>query len=340
MTKGRNIISVSRRTDIPAFYTPWFLNRLRAGFAEYLHPFTKQCLSVSLRPENVSAFVFWSKNFAPLLPHLPDISRQYHFYCHFTITGLPTALEPRVPPTEEALRQAKHIASSFSPDHLQWRFDPIVLTTDITPEATLDRFSTLARSMAGSTTRCYTSFVDPYPKVLQRLKEADISLLDPPLEQQREIVGKMAEIASQHGISLYSCCEDALVTNPALCVGAEPVSAHDEILTLPAEHCAVSSAPNSPPEAQVPSRKSQLARGHCIDPAILSTIGAPPPSDLRPAPTREQCGCFKSYDIGAYDTCPHLCLYCYANSSPAKVEHNRPRHNPDYPSLLTADKRG
>jgi hypothetical protein len=319
MEEDRRVISVSRRTDIPAFYTPWFLNRLRAGFAEYLHPFTKQCLTVSLRPEDVSCLVFWSKNFAPLLPHLPDISRQYHFYCHFTITGLPTALEPRVPPTEEALRQAKSIASLFSPDHLQWRFDPIVLTRDVTPEATLDRFSTLARSMVGSTTRCYTSFVDPYPKVLQRLKEAGISLLDPPLEQQREIVGKMAQIASQHGISLYSCCEDALATQtPSPPQGSR----------LKAQGLG-----NPPLRPSALSPKPAVAFGHCIDPAILAAIGAPLPSDLRPAPTREQCGCFKSYDIGAYDTCPHLCLYCYANANPQAVHRNHAAHDPDHPNL-------
>lgn len=334
---SRNIISVSRRTDIPAFYLDWFLNRLQASFVEYFHPFLHQRLSVSLRPENVSAFVFWSKNFGPLLPHLPTLSKQgFHFYCHFTVTGLPSYLEPNVPPAEETIRQSKAIASLFSPHHLQWRFDPIFLSQEITPEATLHRFSSLAQALEGSTHRCYTSFAIPYPKVLYRLKQANTSLQEPNLEQKQEIMVAMAQIASQHGIQLYSCCEDALVT-PAL----SP--------TTRSEECAVSSAHNAPPTTHYPAPSthipthshtySPVLKARCVDPEILASIGASPPSDLRPAPTREQCGCFKSFDIGAYDTCPHLCLYCYANTSPHKVHRNLSHHNPSHPSLVTADTR-
>jgi hypothetical protein len=333
MNEGRKIISVSRRTDIPAFYTDWLLNRLQDGFAEYAHPFTGQRFTLSLRPENVSGLVFWSKNFAPLLPHLPIIASQYHFYCHLTITGLPKRIEPNVPPPEETLHQAQTIASLFSPHHLQWRFDPLFLDNEVTAEDTIRRFSTLAQALEGSTHRCYTSFVSPYSKVLSRLKQANSTLHQPPLGQKQEIMSKMAEIAAQHGIGLYSCCGDDLVTK----TGSWPAT------------CDLRGA-----ISQASSPKPQVSKAHCVDPEILAAIGAPlpsldrlpsttlgvngtvskvEPSDLRLAPTRKQCGCFKSFDIGAYNTCPHLCLYCYANSNPTRVRQNRSRHNPSRPAL-------
>ena len=90
-----NVISASRRTDIPAFYTPWFINRLNAGYACYSHPYSDRMHRVSLRPEDVHSVVFWSKDYRPLLPHLDEMhSRGYRTCFHYTITGLPRWLEP------------------------------------------------------------------------------------------------------------------------------------------------------------------------------------------------------------------------------------------------------
>jgi len=374
MTEDSNIISVSRRTDVPAFYTDWFLNRLDAGFAEYLHPFTHQRFRLSLRPENVSAFVLWSKNFSPLLPHLPGLADQgYHFYCHLTINDLPPFLEPNVPSSEETIRQAKAIASNFTPHHLQWRFDPIILTNGIDTQATLQRFSRLAAALEGSTRRCYTSFVDPYSKVIRNLHQAGITLIEPTLEEKRELVARMAEIAANHGIQIYTCCEDVLLSSPAAVIARSAATrqspARGGIPSFPEDVaqgpsgqavgrvwtdfspaqsqadlkvCATSHSrgANAPLKTQDPGLRTAALKGRCIDPEILSAIGAPFPTDLRPAPTRPGCGCFKSFDIGAYDTCLHSCLYCYANSNPTKVNQNHSRHNPSYPSLITADTRG
>src|SRR4030042_6285987 len=102
MNSSRHIISVSRRTDIPAFYTEWFLRRLKDGFAYYKNPFTGKLIHVSLLPEHIAGFVLWSKNFAPMLPYLEQIE-QYNnrFFFHFTITGLSKEIELYVPPHDD-----------------------------------------------------------------------------------------------------------------------------------------------------------------------------------------------------------------------------------------------
>src|SRR5512136_284208 len=98
------VISVSRRTDIPAFYTEWFLHRIRAGYARYRNPFGGQNYEVSLKPDDVMAFVFWSRNYGPLLPYLTDLAQLgYRGYFHFTLTGFGKPLEPHAPTVQDIL---------------------------------------------------------------------------------------------------------------------------------------------------------------------------------------------------------------------------------------------
>ncbi|MFN3467495.1 MAG: DUF1848 family protein, partial [Candidatus Brocadiales bacterium] len=151
-----NIISASRRTDIPAFYSEWFMNRVREGRARYANPFSGQVYEVSLRPEDVHSIVFWSKNPQPLEPHLPQLEAMgYDFIFHFTITGLPRAFEggtnahraqvadrlgyralsyrtwalSPVPPWQETVKCFKRFSDRYGPKRVLWRFDPIVLSS-------------------------------------------------------------------------------------------------------------------------------------------------------------------------------------------------------------------
>ena len=103
MTK---IISVSRRTDIPAFYADWFMQRIKDGYAGHVNPYNGKPYLISLRPENVSCFVFWSKNYSPFIKYLPDLNKLgYNFYFNFTITGLPEKYELNLCPTQEAVHK-------------------------------------------------------------------------------------------------------------------------------------------------------------------------------------------------------------------------------------------
>src|SRR4030042_655809 len=150
------VISVSRRTDFPAFYAEWFMHRIHAGSASYRNPFGGQLYEVSLKPEDVMAFVFWSRNYAPLLPYLPDLDqRGYGSYFHFTLTDYGPPLEPYQMPTQQIVDTFKALADRYSPKQVLWRFDPIIISNH-TPEAYLvEKFASLAHQLRGYTERCY-----------------------------------------------------------------------------------------------------------------------------------------------------------------------------------------
>ncbi|MBP7558960.1 MAG: DUF1848 domain-containing protein [Armatimonadetes bacterium] len=284
------VISASRRTDIPAHYTPWLLRRLREGRCRYFHVFDRQWHEVDLRPEAVRAIVFWSKNLGPLLPHLDGIAGDYPFTCHLTITGHPPLLEPTAQPPEETVRQAREVARRYSPHHVLWRFDPIVIT-DATPlHGVVERFTRLADALAGATRICSYSFVQEYRKVNARLSALGMAFEEIPLDTQHELVLELAEIAQQREIELRACCVPA------------------------------------PPGGRIPQAR-------CIDPKVLAAVGMKPGPDLKRAATRQGCGCYRSVDIGAYDTCPSGCVFCYATRGLDRAQRYRQIHDPAADSL-------
>ena len=124
------IVSASYRTDIPAFYTGWFLNRLRAGSCHVANPYGGGSYAVALTPEAVDGFVFWTRNLRPLLPHLDEVRRVAPFTVQFTVTGYPRALESSVIAVSEAAAQLQELRRRFGTRAAVWRYDPIVFTGD------------------------------------------------------------------------------------------------------------------------------------------------------------------------------------------------------------------
>jgi hypothetical protein len=222
------IISASRRTDIPAFYMPWFTNRLRSGTVAYPNPFGGQIHTLSLRAEDVHSIVFWSKFYGPFLRHVDEIqSRGYVFYAHYTITGAPPRREPKVPHWEQAVRAFHDLAARTSPRHVQWRFDPILITDDLGAAYYANRFRQIAAALEGATTRCYFSFAAYYAKAARRLEKAGVHYVDPPLEARQALVETLVAIAADHGITLYACCQADLLNEhvrQAHCVDADLLS--------------------------------------------------------------------------------------------------------------------
>lgn len=285
------IISASRRTDIPAFYSRWLLNRLREGFCHWLNPFSGQVYRVSLRPEDVLAIVFWTRNPRPLLPHLARLREEGYFsYFHFTINGYPREIETHNPPLAAAIETFHRVAELVSPEFVHWRYDPIVLSDRTPPEYHLQRFDELSRALAGSTRRCYFSFVDTYGKTQRNLarvaREHGIRFWEPDVAAQRELVRGLRDIAAERGITLYACCEEHLV--------GEGVEA-----------------------------------SHCVDLDTVRALRGDADLHLKHAPTRAECGCVESVDIGAYDTCAFGCTYCYATSSRDAALRRLREHDPE-----------
>jgi hypothetical protein len=284
------IISVSRRTDVPAFYGPWFMRRIQEGFAGVVAPYGGKRYLVSLTPQDVDCFVFWSKDFTPFVPHLDTLDRLgYRFYLNYTLTALPAAFETNVDKTA-ALKTLQYLGERYSPRHINWRFDPIILSNINDAGFYLDHFERLAAQLAGRVERCYFSFVTEYEKVKRNLLplQADqgIRLLQSHPEEKVALADRLAAIADRYGVRMYSCCGDYLLG-------------------------------------------PWIQKGHCVDGALIEQLFFPQGFAHKAKPTRKECGCTESIDIGTYDTCPHGCLYCYANANKAMAGDAFRRHDPD-----------
>src|SRR3569833_1033961 len=153
------IVSISRRTDIPAFYSRWLLNRIHAGFCHWINPFGGQVYRVSLRPEDCLALVFWTRNPLPLLPHLTDHEKQgFHSYFHFTINGYPESIESHNQPVGKADEVFRRVSDLVGPSRIHWRYDPLLLSEATPPAYHREQFARLIQQLSGYTQRCYFSF--------------------------------------------------------------------------------------------------------------------------------------------------------------------------------------
>jgi hypothetical protein len=202
----RDIISASRRTDIPAFYLDRLLTWIAAGRATVANPFSGAVSTVDLSPDAVHTIVLWSKQFGKFLER-DSAFRPYRLYFLFTLNDMP-ALEPALPPVFERIGQMRELSARYGPERIAWRFDPIVFRAD-GPVTGLDRFSDLAGRVAeNGVRRLIISFMDFYRKVENRNRSFGLGLIDPPPEEKRGHAAALAELAIQHGFSVESCCED------------------------------------------------------------------------------------------------------------------------------------
>jgi len=284
------VISASRRTDIPAFYSDWFVNRLQAGYVFVKNPFSHKVFRVSLDPGDVSAIIFWSKSYSPLLYKLESIEKTTkHLYFHFTITAN-KELELNTPDFREAIRDYQFIARRYSPDQIVWRYDPICLTDKLSFEINEERFVRCAGMLKGYTQKCIISFVHPYKKVLVNLKKyTDHTLTEVKEENKKELAHRLAKRAEKFDIRLFACCNDYLLSD-------------------------------------------RILKASCIDGKRLAEIFNVL-IDTRPASTRKECACSRSVDIGAYDTCAHGCVYCYANADRNRAREAQQRQNQGWNAL-------
>ena len=284
------IISASRRTDIPAFYSDWFTNRLREGFVLVRNPMNiHQVSRISLNPAVVDCIVFWTKNPSHMLEKLPFYSR-YNYYFQFTITPYNRRLEPNVIEKQGVISVFQKLSKYLGKNRLIWRYDPIILTEDITVENHVAWFTQLTESLSGFTSKCVISFLDLYKKSEKNLLGIKLVSLTP--AKIVELTQKIVSIANSRDIEIVTCAEEI------------------DLSRLGIKH------------------------GHCIDDKLVSEIAGLPVSLSKDKTQRAECGCVASIDIGAYNTCPHGCLYCYANFDANAVKQNYSYHRTESPLLL------
>ena len=282
------IVSASYRTDIPAFYARWFLARLRAGSCRVASPYGGGSYAVSLMPGAVDGFVLWTRNLRPLLSELDAVRQVAPFTVQFTVTGYARPLEASVIATENAVEQLRELRHRFGPRVAVWRYDPIVATTKLDAAAHAAQFAVLARALSGTVDEVVLSVMHPYKKTRRNLDRAaehhDFRWRDPPPEEKRQLVGRLAAIAVEQGLA------------PTLC---------------------------SQPELLLPG----LGEARCIDADRLADV-AQQPIAARTSGNRPGCRCALSRDIGAYDSCPHGCVYCYAVTDRDRAVANFRNHDP------------
>jgi hypothetical protein len=280
------VLSASRRTDIPAFYMPWFMESIDQGFFDVVNPYNRKTYQVACRSDQVHKIVFWSKNFRPFLHQGHGqvlIEKGYRLFFNFTINSPHPALEPTIPPLEDRLEQMADLVHTFGPHCLQWRFDPICFFMDAAGREgnNLDAFHHIARRVAGLGLKtCITSFADRYRKVVRRMNiHSGLKLIDLPMHRKVETILSLSRKLNASGMDLRLCCEKEVLA------------------ALPEEMPVFASA--------------------CIPGDQLMRLYGPGISLAKDRGQRRSAGCTcnVSKDIGSYDLhpCRHNCLFCYAN---------------------------
>ncbi|MBF0533120.1 MAG: DUF1848 domain-containing protein [Candidatus Omnitrophica bacterium] len=301
----KKIISVSRRTDIPAFYSEWFMNRVRAGFCCVPNPYNpRQVATVSLEPQEVKLFVFWTRNPAPLMTRLEELDNAgYHYYFLYTVVGYPRTIDPHAPESAEAVKTFQQLSLRIGKEKVIWRYDPIFYSNSTSLEWHKSNFKRLLAAIAPYTKRVIFSFLAPYRKTLSRMsKETGQGFrFEPDAFQPATYAGlirEMSILAKQHGIMLQSCAEESDMTS----WGVVP--------------------------------------GKCIDADLIGRITGQALDYKKDPSQRSACGCAVSKDIGMNTTCLFGCRYCYATNSMTTAQINHARHDPSAPSLLPLKKNG
>jgi hypothetical protein len=290
------IISASRRTDIPAFYSAWLMNRIRAGWVAVPNPVNhKQVATVSLMPGDVDAIVFWTRDARPLMPHLRELETLGHrFYFQYTVTGYPRLLEPHTPSLADAVQTLRLLSDLVGPRRVVWRYDPILFSDNINEAYHLKRFDEICSKLTGYSIRCVISFLDFYRKARTNLARLEERVYD--LPQNTDLLvftKKMAEIGNAYGFQLATCAE---------------------LLAL---------------------EDARVWPGRCVDGDLIRELFGIRVDTAKDAGQRDACGCIRSRDIGMYDSCLHGCAYCYANVSlTTSISRARTLHNPNSASLL------
>ena len=200
------ILSVSRRTDIPNYYADWFLNRIKEGFLYVRNPMNpRQVSRINLSPEVVDCIVFWTKNPAPMLARLEELSA-YPYYFQFTLTGYGRDMEPGIPDKRgEMITVFQKLSQKIGSSRVVWRYDPILFTKTYTLEYHLKAFDQIAETLQGYTERCVISFVDRYAKNSKNLGQIGVYELEK--ETLETFAVKLAESAAVHGMTVASCAE-------------------------------------------------------------------------------------------------------------------------------------
>ena len=282
------IINTGCRTDIPAFYSKWLMNRIREEYVLVRNPYNPlNVTKYSLSPEVVDCLAFCTKNPEPMLEYLDELDK-YKQYWFVTLTPYGKDIEPNVPDKEKVIDSFKKLSNHIGINSIGWRYDPIFINDRFNVEKHIECFEKIARELRGYTHDCTISFLDLYEKVKRNSPE----LKPPSKDEQIEIAKAFSKIGKENNMVIHSCCEKTYLEEYGLDI-------------------------------------SGCMSKDIVEKAIGFSLNPPKVKNLR-----ENCSCLMGNDIGAYNTCLHLCKYCYANYNKELVLENIKKHDEKSPFLI------
>lgn len=284
------IINTGQRTDIPAFFSDWFMNRVNEGFVLVRNPYNASAVTrFTIDPKLVDLIGFCTKNPEPMLPYVKELDeRGFGQFWHMTITPYGRDIEPNVPDKNKCLETFIKLSALVGVNRIAWRYDPILISQKYSADYHRRAFEKMAAALCGWTDSCVISFIDLFAKVKKNFPEAR-SLND---AEKIELGRDLIKIAENYKMKVRTCGEGNILKDYGAIVSG------------------------------------------CITQEVYERAVGCKLLFPRFKPSRSECACYLSCDIGAYSTCAHYCRYCYANSDWRAVKENAKRHDPRSPFLV------
>lgn len=283
------IINTGQRTDIPAFYSKWFINRIKEGYVLVRNPYYPNLVTkYLLNPNVVDVISFCTKNPRPMFQYLDDL-KLFHQYWHITITAYGKDIEPNVPHVNKVIEDFKYLSSRVGINSIVWRYTPIIINDNYPKERHLKAFEYIASRLEGYTNTVVFGFIDLYDKIKKRHPE----IKDASNEDKIFLTQEFAKIATKHNLKLRLCSKEKWLKEYGIDVdGCLRLEDYEKAIGL----------------SLSPTQKMQARKKYC--------------------------SCYLSNDIGAYNSCLHLCKYCYANGMVSKVTNTFSFHDDNSPFLI------
>lgn len=283
------IISASRRTDIPAFYGEWFINRIKEGFVYVRNPFNYHAVSkIPLTAELVDMIVFWTKdpkNFMEKLKIVDELG--YAYYFQFTLNPYDNKIEQGLRSKKDIIDTFIELSKRLGKNKVIWRYDPILFYKAVDIKYHVNEFKKYVEILSDYTDTVIISFLDDYKKIGFKKQE----FRKPNMDEMLLIGTEFFQIAKNKKLLIKTCAEEIIF-------------------------------------------KSGIVKASCVDSALISKILGEEIKASKDKNQRKECLCVESIDIGEYDSCLHLCQYCYANCNNERIRTNSKLHNSKSPLLI------
>lgn len=273
------ILNVSGRTDIVAFYSKWFLNRLKEGYVDVRNPFNPNLVS-RIDFDDVDLILFCTKNPIPIVDKLGDIKIPYIF--HVTITPYKDDIEPNLPSKSKIIEAVKKISTRVGIDNIYVRYDPIFISEKYNIEYHIKAFTKLCSLLKGYVKTIIVSFIDNYKNVRKNLPYLKYRSFT---EEDYKLIGEnFSKIAKDNNMVIQTCFEERNLTEYG------------------------------------------FIKGECMSKELAFKLTGKTYKKWQ-ARKGNACNCVELVDIGVYNSCNHLCKYCYANYDESKVKENINNHD-------------